>query len=130
MTNELVERISELIFEKKGFDVKLVEVKAVSLLADYFVICSADSDTQVNAIAENVEKGLKEDGLPVWHKEGYRTNNWVLLDYSDVVVHIFKKDIREFYNLEKLWADAPTKDLVDTIDVPKKAKRTTKKQSL
>ena len=109
----LANRISELIFNKKGYDVKILDLKEVASFTDYFVICSADSDTQVKAIADEVDKSLKDQGMKSWHKEGYRALNWVLLDYVDVVVHIFKKDVREYYNLEKLWGDAPVVEVED-----------------
>lgn len=109
----LANRISELIFNKKGYNVKILDLKEIASFADYFVICSADSDTQVKAIADEIDKTLKDQGIKSWHKEGYRALNWVLLDYVDVVVHIFKKEMREFYNLEKLWGDAPVIEVDD-----------------
>lgn len=118
-TNKLVERIAELIFEKKGSDVKVIELKTVSAVADYFILCSADSDSQVQAIADNIDKSLRENGVRLWHKEGTTALQWVLLDYVDVVVHVFQKDIRAFYNLEKLWGDAP---IVVVEDKPKKVR--------
>lgn len=105
--------IAEKIFNKKGYDVTLIDLKKIASFADYFIICSADSDVQVKAIADEIEKSLKDEGIKCWHKEGYTALKWVLLDYVDVVVHIFKKESRLFYNLEKLWGDAPTENLVD-----------------
>lgn len=112
---ELTARISELIFEKKGSDVKLLNLNEVTAIADYFIICSADSDTQVKAISDHIDKTLKDEGVKLWHREGYTGLNWVLLDYVDVVVHIFKPDTREFYGLEKLWGDSQITDLIDPI---------------
>ena len=109
----LANRISELIFNKKGYDVKILDLKEIASFTDYFIICSADSDTQVKAIADEVDKSLRDQGMKSWHKEGYRALNWVLLDYVDVVVHIFKKEMREYYNLEKLWGDAPVVEVED-----------------
>jgi ribosome-associated protein len=105
--------IAEKIFSKKGYDVTLIDLKKVASFADYFIICSADSDVQVKAIADEVEKSLKDDGIKFWHKEGYTALKWVLLDYVDVVVHVFQKESRLFYNLEKLWGDAPSEILTD-----------------
>ncbi len=124
----LANRISQLIFNKKGYDVKILDLKELTSITDYFVICTGDSDTQIKAIADEIDKKLRDENIKVWHIEGYESLNWVLLDYVDVVVHIFKKEIREFYNLEKLWGDAPTIDVVDpllleaksTVDVGKK----------
>jgi ribosome-associated protein len=87
------------------------------------VICSADSDTQVKAIADEVDKELRDQGIRYWHKEGYQALNWVLIDYVDVVVHIFKKDARAFYKLEKLWGDAPVEEVKDTGVGGSKSKR-------
>ncbi|GMU86176.1 MAG: ribosomal silencing factor RsfS [Ignavibacteriales bacterium] len=112
----LAEKAAEFMFEKKGFDVKILALKEVTTLTDYFVVCSADSDTQVRAIADHVEKSLKENSIRVYGKEGYTSLNWVLLDYVDVVIHIFRKDVREFYNLERLWADVPVRELTDPVN--------------
>ena len=105
-SKELVEIIVEFIQSKKGYDISILDLKNLSAMADYFVICSADATTQVKAIADEIDKKLRKDGLKCHNKEGYNSLNWVLLDYFDVVVHIFKSDSREFYNLEKLWGDA------------------------
>lgn len=110
---DLANRITGLIFNKKGYDVKIMDLRQLTSIADYFVICSADSDTQVKAIADEVDKELSKEGIKCWHKEGYNTLNWVLLDYFDVVVHVFKSDSRKYYNLEKLWGDAPTTAVED-----------------
>ena len=107
-SKQLADSISNLIFNKKGFDVKILDLHELTTMADYFVLCSADSDTQVKAIADEIDKSLKDAGIRVWHKEGYKALNWVLLDYVDVVVHIFRKDVRAYYNLERLWGDAPS----------------------
>lgn len=112
--NKIHQKIFNLIFEKKGFDLRLIDLKKVTNIADYFIICSADSDIQVKAIADHIEEKLKDEGIRLWHKEGYSSLNWVLLDYIDFVIHIFRKEAREFYNLEKLWGDAPIQDIEDT----------------
>jgi ribosome-associated protein len=115
-SKELAHRISELIFTKKGFNVVTIDLSKLVSFTDYFVICSADSDTQVKAISDQVDKTLSEEGVKCWHKEGLKALSWVLMDYVDVVVHIFKKDAREFYNLEKLWGDAPTEKMTDPLE--------------
>lgn len=109
----LAHKIADLMFKKKGYDVRILDLKEIASFADYFVICSADSDTQVKAISDEIDKNLKDQGIKSWHKEGYKALNWVLLDYVDVVVHIFKKEMREFYNIEKLWGDAPVIEVED-----------------
>ena len=119
------EKIADLIFNKKGYDVRIIDLRSLTTFSDFFVICSADSDTQVKAIADEIDKGLRDEGIKCWHKEGYMALSWVLLDYVDVVVHVFKKDAREFYNIEKLWGDAPSIEIVD----PELRKKATKPKS-
>lgn len=101
-------KITDLIFSKKGHEVKILDLRNLSSIADYFVICSADSDTQVKAIADEIDKELSKQGFKCYHKEGLSALNWVLLDYFDVIVHIFKNESRRYYSLEKLWGDAPS----------------------
>jgi ribosome-associated protein len=115
-STDLAHRISDIIFTKKGFNVLSIDLRNLVSFTDYFVICSADSDTQVKAIADEVDRVLSDDGIKCWHKEGLKALSWVLLDYVDVVVHIFKKDSREFYNLEKLWGDAPSEKMKDPLE--------------
>ncbi|MHB8580605.1 MAG: ribosome silencing factor [Ignavibacteriaceae bacterium] len=128
-STQLSKKITNLIFEKKGYDVKILDLRKLTTMTDYFVICSADSDTQVKAIADEVDKSLRDEGIKNWHKEGYQALSWVLIDYIDVIVHVFKKEAREFYNLEKLWGDAPLKELTDPALKPpvKRKPRTVKK---
>jgi ribosome-associated protein len=111
----LADKITELIFSKKGYDVKILDLRNITTIADYFVICTADSDTQVKAIADDIDKSLRDEGIRLWHKEGYQALSWVLLDFVDVIVHVFKKESREYYNIEKLWGDAPTFDIEDPL---------------
>lgn len=105
--------ITQIILSKKGYTIKILDLKKLSTFADYFVICSAGSDTQVKAIADSIEKELRDKGIKTYHREGYEALNWVLLDYFDVVVHIFKEEARKYYNLEKLWGDAPVTEIED-----------------
>lgn len=118
-SKNVAEQIANLIFNKKGYDVKIIDLKNIASFADYFVICSADSDTQVRAIADEIDKKLRDEGIRCWHKEGMSALSWVLMDYVDVVVHIFKKESREFYNIEKLWGDAPTYQIEDPALIQK-----------
>ena len=112
-SKEFSKKITDIIFNKKGYDVVVINLKELTSFADYFVICSADSNVQVKAIADDVDKSLRDEGIKCWHREGYQALNWVLLDYVDVIVHVFKKESREFYNLEKLWGDADIEKLSD-----------------
>jgi ribosome-associated protein len=100
----LVRGIADLALEKQAEDVIALDVRGITSMTDHFVFCSADTDVQVKAIADSIRKGT--DHKP-WRIEGYEQLNWVLLDYVDVVVHIFKTHEREYYNLESLWTDAP-----------------------
>ncbi len=113
---KFAEDITEIILSKKGFEIKIIDLKELSTFADFFVICSASSDTQVKAIADAVDKQLRDRGIKTYHKEGFEGLNWVLLDYFDVVVHVFKTDARKFYNLEKLWGDAEIIDVEDELE--------------
>ena len=104
----LIEKIIEAIQDTKGEDIKLLDLtKIENSAADYFIICSANSNTQVIAIAGNIEKKVRNElkNRP-WHVEGTENAMWILVDYISVVVHIFQKHIREFYDLEDLWSDA------------------------
>ncbi len=110
---ELAKRISELILSKKGYDIKILDLRGISSVADFFVICSADSDIQVKAITDEIERKLRKEGIKPYNREGTVTNTWVLLDYVDVVVHVFKHETRLHYSLEKLWGDAPMLEIKD-----------------
>lgn len=96
---------------KKGIDIKVLETGHLTTLAEYFVICTATSTTQVKALCDACEKDMKEAGEPPHHTEGHRGGTWVLLDFSCVVVHVFMDDARKFYDLERLWGDATPVDL-------------------
>jgi ribosome-associated protein len=106
------ETISQLVVhgmqEIKGIDIVLMDMRNVkNTMTDFFVICSGNTENQVDAIADSVEDEItKATGINPWHREGREAKEWVLLDYVDVVVHVFKKDRREFYDLEELWGDA------------------------
>ncbi|HYF76171.1 MAG TPA: ribosome silencing factor [Symbiobacteriaceae bacterium] len=93
--------------EKKGKDVRILDIRSISSVADYFVICTGTSTTHVRAIVDNVEEQLSGLGLTLHHMEGYQNGRWILLDFSDIVVHVMQQQEREFYNLERLWGDAP-----------------------
>ncbi|KIL38274.1 ribosomal silencing factor RsfS [Gordoniibacillus kamchatkensis] len=92
--------------DKKAYDVVTLDLKGVSLIADYFVICHGNSETQVQAIVSEVRKRADEAGVRIRGLEGMETARWVLLDLGDVVMHVFHRDDREYYNIERLWSDA------------------------
>jgi ribosome-associated protein len=107
----LAERIAKIADDKKGNDIVLLNMQGLSFVTDYFVIVSADNKILVKAIADYIEDGLAKDNVFPVHKEGYSDGNWVLMDFGDVVVHIFLEQERDFYNLEQLWADAPSEQI-------------------
>ncbi len=104
---ELVELAAEAMLEKKARDVRIIDLRNLTAIVDYFVICSADSEPQMKAIADQVTDDLKAQATRPWHVEGTQSWRWVLIDYVDVVVHIFREETRVFYSLERLWGDAP-----------------------
>lgn len=112
-SQKLARELAELTLSKKAVDVKILDLRGLTTIADFFIVCTGGSDTQVKAIADSVVEGAKAIGERPWHKEGLALRNWVLLDYVDVVVHVFLKDTREFYSLEKLWGDAPVEEISD-----------------
>ena len=132
-TKQLALKSAHLCLDVKGYDVIVLNLKKLTTVADYFVICSADSDVQVKAIADRVKEGLKKEGFQTWHDEGYKNRSWILLDYIDVVVHVFHRDARMFYNLEKLWGDAKIERVKDeaapAAKAPPKRKRKTKQNT-
>ena len=95
---------------KQARDIQILKTDKVTVLADYFIICTATSDTHGKTLADEVDKLLSEAGEPVLRREGYRSGGWTLLDYGCVVVHIFSQDMREFYSLDRLWSDAEKLD--------------------
>jgi len=106
----LVRGIADLALEKQAENVIALDVRGITSMTDHFVFCSADTDVQVKAIADSIRKST--DHKP-WRIEGYEQLNWVLLDYVDVVIHIFRTSERKYYSLEKLWADAPIWRITD-----------------
>ena len=101
--------------DRKGVDIRVLEIEAVTTLANHFVICTGTSNTHVKALCDSVEKMLDEAGEPVMRREGHRSGTWVLLDYGCLVVHVFTEETRQFYDLERLWNDARVIDLAEII---------------
>ncbi len=110
-SHDLARKIADLALDKKAYDIRILDLSKLSTICDYFVICSADADVQVRAIADHISEVLQQDGERYWHREGYESLRWVLLDYVDVVVHVFVREVREFYGLEDLWGDAPAEEV-------------------
>jgi ribosome-associated protein len=98
--------ISSAAAEKKAKDIRILNVNDISPITDYFVICSGNSTTQVRAIADEIEHKIIAQGIELHHKEGHQNARWILLDFGNVIAHVFYGEDREFYDLERLWADA------------------------
>ncbi len=97
--------------DKKGEDIKIIDIEGISVLADYFLIASGSNDSQIRAMVDNVEDELEKAGYSVKQREGYGTGRWVLLDFGDIIVHVFDKENRLFYDLERIWRDGKMIDI-------------------
>jgi len=109
----LAYKIADLALDKKAKQIIVMDLNGMTAIADFFVLMSGDSDTQIKAIADHIVRELKGQEIRVYHKEGYNSLRWVLLDYVDVVVHVFKPETREFYGLERLWGNAKIDFVMD-----------------
>ena len=106
----------QALSDKQASDIRLLKTTDLTVLADYFVICTANSTPHVRTLYDEVDKRLSEAGLPPIRREGYRNSNWLLLDFGCLIVHIFQKETREFYNLERLWSDAQELDIAEIVE--------------
>ncbi|MBR4175362.1 MAG: ribosome silencing factor [Lachnospiraceae bacterium] len=97
--------------EKKGEDIKVIDISDVSVMADYFVIATASSPNQVQAMTDNVEEKMHKAGIAMKQMEGNKSSSWILMDYTDVIIHVFDKENRLFYDLERIWKDGKTVDM-------------------
>lgn len=109
--NRILELAVKAADDKKAENIVVLNMKGISLIADYFLICHGNSEKQVQAIATEIKKSAQENEINLKRLEGFDQARWVLIDLEDVVVHVFHKDERLYYNLEKLWGDAPTLDV-------------------
>ena len=105
-TIEKLKKIHEVLDKKLGEDIVILKIEGISTITDYFVIVSAPSERQVKALEEALDYELEKEGVAARAVEGRSTAKWILIDYTDIIVHIFKNDEREFYNIERLWKDA------------------------
>jgi ribosome-associated protein len=105
-SKEIALTLAKIADAKKAEDIRVMEVADLTILADYFVICTGTSAVHLRTLAEEMERGLKEQGVLPHHIEGQRSGNWLLMDYAGVVAHLFLRDTRNFYALERLWSDA------------------------
>ena len=112
---EIAYAVTKALDEKKGMDIKLLKIDEVSTLADYFLICTGTSNTHVRTLCDYAEYALEQLGEEMLGREGHRGNTWELLDYGSIVVHVFTQEAREFYALERLWADAEEINISDIV---------------
>jgi ribosome-associated protein len=122
-SKRLANLAGQLALDKKATDVKILDLRRLSTICDFFVICSASVEIHAKAIADFIIENLEKKGIRAWHQEGYQACRWILLDYVDVVVHIFLNEVRDFYELEKLWGDAKMEELSEE-EVTSFSKRT------
>ena len=112
---EVAYEVTKALDSKKGMDIKLLRINEVSSLADYFLICTGTSNTHVKTLCDYAEYTLEQLGEKLLGREGHRGNSWELLDYGSLVVHVFTQEAREFYSLERLWADAEQVDISSLV---------------
>jgi ribosome-associated protein len=123
-SKDLAIQAAEAALEKKALDVTVLDLSGLTVIADYFVICSGESTTQVKAVAEFLEQEFAKKRIRPLGIEGAAHSHWILLDYGDVIIHVFEKETRAYYNLEKLWMDAKVVEInEDKIDMAGKNKR-------
>ena len=115
-TDTVVRALVRALDKHKAGHIRVIEVGDLTSLADTFVICEGGSSTQVRALADYAEEALKEQGISPLRVEGYRSQGWIVLDYGDVVAHIFHHETRAFYDLERLWKDGQEKDVAEFLD--------------
>ena len=112
---EMAIEMAKALDAKKGHDIKVLKTEELTTIADYFVLCTATSSTQVKAMSDACEEAMEKKGESVHHIEGHRDGAWLLMDFSSVIVHVFTDEARKFYDLERLWADAKEIDLSDVL---------------
>ena len=110
---EIAKNAFMFLDEKKAIDIKIIDISNVTVIADYFIICGGSNSRQVQAIADNVEEKLGKMGVIPRSTEGYQNANWVLLDYQDVIIHVFNQEQRLFYDLERIWVDGKMVEIAD-----------------
>ena len=127
ITKTLAKKIAALALTKKAAHVVIMDLRKLTDMTDYFVVCSGDSDIQVKAISDAILDGTEKIGVNVWHKEGISQRQWILLDFVDVVTHVFHKDARIYYGLDKLWGDAKIEEVLDKPKVKNTKPKSRKK---
>ena len=112
---EMAVGLAKALDSKRGLNIKVLKTQELTTLADYFVLCTATSTTQVKAMSDACEEAMEQQGETVHHIEGHRDGAWLLMDFSCVIVHVFTDEARKFYDLERLWADAQEVDLSEIL---------------
>ena len=108
ITKTTAKQVVRFALEKKAFNVDLMDVRKITTVTDFFIVCSGNTNVHVKAIADSVLENCKKNDIPVYNIEGYDSQRWVLLDFVEIVVHIFQPEVRSYYQLERLWGDAVT----------------------
>jgi iojap-like ribosome-associated protein len=112
-SKEMARIVCEALEDKKAEDIKVINIEEVTVIADYFIIASGINKNQVQALADNVDEALEKAGYVIKQKEGYDTANWILLDFGDIIVHIFDSENRLFYDIERIWRDGKSVEVAD-----------------
>lgn len=112
-SREMAKLACACIEEKKGIDIKTIDISNISVIADYFIIAGGNNIRQIQTIADHIEETFGKAGVEPKSIEGYHSSNWILMDYRDVIIHIFNQEERLFYDLERIWADGQTVEVAD-----------------
>jgi ribosome-associated protein len=101
----------EILKDKKAKDIRLLDIHEISTLSDYFIVVTGTSSTQIQALSDALEEKMEQAGYKIHHKEGFRNGRWILVDFGNIIIHIFHDEERQFYNIERLWVDAKSIDV-------------------
>lgn len=102
---EIINKMYDVLDDRKAKDIKIIDIQNISIMTDYFLVASAGNINHVHALAEHLEDEMRKEGIHYTHMEGYKAGNWILMDYGDIVVHIFDDASRDFYDIERIWRD-------------------------
>lgn len=119
-SQQLMQRIVTTLDQHKASDIQVIGVSQVTSITDYFVIAEGNSSTQVKALTDYVEDALSKEEITPFRKEGYHSSTWILMDYGSVIVHVFQRDTRQYYDLERLWKDGEQVDISVILDCEEK----------
>jgi len=108
ITKATAKKVARFALAKKAFNIDVMDLRKITSFTDFFIVCTGSTDVHVKAIADSVLDNCKASEIPVYHVEGYESKRWILIDLVEIVVHIFQPEVRSYYQLERLWGDAPT----------------------